>query len=367
MAAATMKDVAERAGVSTTTVSHVINQTRFVSEENRSKVQEAMKALGYQPNAIAKSLRQKSTNTIGLMISDIANPFFTSLIRGVEDVANAAGFNLILCNTDEKPEKEYTYLDVLQQKQVDGVIVAPTGENLDYFEALVDNGFPMVFIDRRLEGIACPAVLADNENGSYEAVSHLIGLGHRRIGIVVGLLGVTSTTERLRGYQKALAEHGLPFDKELVLPGKSKVESGREAALQLLALTARPSAIFATNNQMTIGVMRALHEQGVRCPDDMAVVGFDDFEWASAFRPLLTTVAQPVYDMGRVAAETLIERIRNKGETGDKGGAGVTGKADRAGAKQVITLGCTLVVRESCGAGGAAAATAESIADAGEK
>lgn len=339
MTNATMRDVAERAGVSTTTVSHVINKTRFVSDDNRKKVQEAMDALGYQPNAIAKSLRQKSTKTIGLVISDISNPFFTSLIRGVEDSVNASGYNLILCNTDEKPEKEHTYLHVLHQKQVDGIIMAPTGSNRGYLSGLVEKGFPLVFIDRRLDGFSCPSVLVDNENGAYHAVSHLIRLGHRHVGIVIGLQDVSSTVERLNGYKRALSDHGLPFDPALVQPGGSKVGSGLEAGLKLLDASPCPTAIFATNNLMTIGVMHALQERSIRCPEELAVVGFDDFEWASAFRPFLTTVAQPVYEMGRAAAEALIMRIRNK-----------TAKVKN------VTLECRLIVRESCGSGHSTAA-----------
>ena len=175
MGAVTMKDVAERAGVSATTVSHVINKTRFVSEEVRARVLQAMEELNYQPNAIARSLRQKATHTIGLIISDISNPFFTSLVRGVEDVANKKGYNLILCNTDEKPEKEQMYLHILRQKQVDGIIMAPTGGNYEYINDLVKKRFPIVFIDRYLDGIEAPAVLVNNEEGAYQATRNQLG------------------------------------------------------------------------------------------------------------------------------------------------------------------------------------------------
>lgn len=328
-----MKDVARRAGVSTATVSHVINNSRFVSDPVKQIVFQAMEELQYRPNAIAKSLRQKSTHTIGLVISDIANPFFTSLVRAVEDVANRKGYNLILCNTDEQPDKERVYLDVLMQKQVDGIIVAPTTGNTAYFRELAERNFPLVFIDRHLDEVNVPAVLVDSEDGAFQAVSHLIRLGHRRIGLVTGLTTVTTTGDRRRGYERALAEFGLPLDPALIRQGNSQVPGGQEGGLALLRLPLRPTAIFATNNLMTIGVMRALHDEGLQCPQDLAIVGFDDFDWASSFRPYLTTVAQPVYDLGKAAADLLLARLERKSKP-----------------KQRVVLKGTLIVRESCGA-----------------
>ncbi len=329
--AVTMKDVAARAGVSATTVSHVMNKTRFVSKEVKARVLRAMEELSYQPNAIARSLRKRSTQTIGLIISDIANPFFTGLVRGVEDVANSRGYNLVLCNTDEKPEKERMYIRVLMQKQVDGIIMAPTGGNREYIAGLVKQGFPLVFVDRYLEDVEAPAVVVDNEEGACQAVEHLVKLGHTRIAIVIGLPR-TTIVDRLKGYERTLEKHGLAIDPGLIKEGSSSVDGGFEASIELLALDPRPTAIFPTNNLMTIGVMRALQSRGIRCPEDIAVVGFDDFEWASAFRPFLTTVSQPVYDEGKNAAEVLIAQM--------KGRKVVPGRT---------VLTSTLNVRESCG------------------
>jgi LacI family transcriptional regulator len=326
----TMKDVGKLAGVSATTVSHVVNKSRFVSDNVKKRVLKAMEELNYQPNAIAKSLRQKSTLTIGLIISDISNPFFTGMVRGVEDTAAKFGYNLILCNTDENPDKERDYLHILRQKQIDGIIMAPTSGNSYYIGDLVKKGFPIVFIDRYLKEVDAPSVLVNNEEGAYQAIKHLIYLGHKEIGAIIGLDNITSTSERLNGYRRAVEEFGLTVKNSLIKQGNSKVAGGYQATLELLDIPSPPTAIFAANNLMTIGVMNALRSKSIRCPQDVAVIGFDDFEWASTFRPYLTTVAQPVYELGSKAAEVLIKRIR-KEKSGN------------------ILLGCNLIVRESCG------------------
>ncbi len=308
----TIRDVAELAGVSPTTVSHVINKSRFVSPDTKARVFEAMRELSYQPNAIARSLRMKTSNTIGLIISDISNPFFTNLVRGVEDVANSRGKNLILCNTDEKTDKEEMYLRILRQKQVDGIIMAPTSGSSKFLQQLLESGFPLVFIDRLLDGIDVPTVTVNNGEASCDAVRHLTGLGHTAIGIVTGMRGISSTAERMKGYERALSESGIAVDEQLVVEGRSRVEGGYDATVRLLGLKPRPTAIFATNNLMTIGVMRAVRDCGLRCPEDISVVGFDDFDWASAFHPFLTTVAQPVYEIGTTAVELLFKRMGAK-------------------------------------------------------
>jgi LacI family transcriptional regulator len=330
----TIKEVAKLAGVSIATVSHVANNSRFVSDQAKSAVLSAMEQLDYQPNAVAKSLRQKTTKTIGLIISDISNPFFTNLVRGVEDVANKKGFNLILCNTDEQSQKEKTYLDVLSQKQVDGIIVAPTNDNGVLFHDLVHKKFPLVFVDRYLEDMAIPAVISDSEDAAYLAVKHLIQLGHTRIGLANSLPSIQTTNDRIKGYRRALTEFGIPYDPKLVHQGDSKVDGGYKGGNKLLQLANPPTAIFATNNLTTIGVMKALQHAGVQCPEQMAVVGFDDFEWASAFRPNLTTVAQPVYDLGKIAAQMLVNLLLKKG---------------KVPVPEITKLKCSLIVRESCG------------------
>jgi LacI family transcriptional regulator len=327
----TIHDVARVAGVSIATVSATINQTAYVSPALQERVREAIAEVGYHPDAIARSLKTRTTKTIGLVISDISNPFFTALIRAIEDVANAAGYTLILCNTDERIEKEQAYLRLLRSRRVDGVILAPAGSAEDYgdFKALV--AAPAVFIDRRVPASA-DSVVVDNVQGARDAIRYLVSLGHRRIGLIAGLPKISTSKERLAGYHQALEEACIPVDPTLLKVGYSRLEGGHEAALELLALSHRPTAIFATNNLMAIGLMRAVAERGILCPADISVACFDDFDWASVFHPRLTTVAQPTYEMGKRAAELLLGRLRGGGDEG----------------RQELILAPTLVIRNSC-------------------
>ncbi len=330
---ATIRDVAERARVSVATVSAVFNENKYVSPELAGRVRESIATLHYRPNGLARSLKQQRAHILGLILSDITNPFFTTLVRAVEDTARSAGYTLLLGNTDENAAKEEAYVELLHSRQVDGLIlVASAGEHA-YLPALLEAGLPVVCVDRSLASLGADSVLTDNVAGAYQAVSHLIALGHRRIGIVTGLPGVTSTHQRLDGYRQALTEHGIAADPAFVREGDSRIEGGAARAAELLALPDRPTALFVTNNLMTIGAMRAIEDAGLRCPDDVALVGFDDFEWASVFRPRLTTVRQPVYEIGKVAARLLIQRIERK----------------RTGEAAEILLPPTLIVRESCG------------------
>ena len=330
----TLRDVARRAGVSTSTVSHVLNGTRPVSEELRRRVLDAMHELGYEPNAVARSLKVNRSNTIGLIISDISNPFFTAVVRGVEDVAQARGYTVILCNSDEDVAKETTYLKVLRSKRVDGLILAPAGRPHEYLRNLVKADFPLVFLDRDIEGLGVAAVLLDNEGAARQAVRHLVDLGHRRIGMITGRPSISTTTERLAGYLAALREAGLPVDERLIVSGGSSIEGGRAAANALLDLDPRPTAIFSANNLMTIGALVAIDARGLSIPEDIALVGFDDFPWSGVLRPRLTTVAQPTYELGRMAAEVLLRRLAGS----------------RSEPPERVVLPGKLTVRESCGA-----------------
>jgi LacI family transcriptional regulator len=329
----TMHDVARAAGVSIATVSATINQTTYVSPALQARVRKAIAEVGYHPDAIARSLKTRTTKTLGLIISDISNPFFTSLIRGIEDVANAQGYSLILCNTDERLEKERAYVQLLRSRRVDGVIMAPVGGAEDYVEFDVAVGAPIVFIDRRVPARA-DVVVTDNVQGARDVVRYLLGLGHRRIGVVTGLPKISTSEERLAGCRSAFAEAGLQPDATLLKVGYSRLEGGHQSALELLAMANRPTAIFATNNLMTIGLMRAIAERGLRCPEDISVACFDDFEWASVFHPRLTTVAQPTYEMGSQAAEFLLTRLNGHS----------------AAPPQTCVLSPTLVIRDSCAA-----------------
>ena len=307
---ATIYDVAKVAGVSVATVSHVINGTRRVAPDTAARVRRAIEELGYQPNGIAQSLRKRVTYAIGVLVSDITNPFFAHLVRGVEDAAHAAGYSIIVCNSDENSEKEDFYIRSLWRRRIDGMLIAPTRDGTSpALKELVQKGIPFVFVDRKAKGIGAPAVLSDNGGGAYLATKHLIERGHRRIGIVLGIPGATTTEERLAGYRQALEEAGIPFSEELVVWGGYRVEGGRQAARALLSLPKCPTAVFCTNNLMTIGVLQELFSRDTQIPQQVAVVGFDDLEWAELVNPPLTAVAQHPYDMGCRAFTMLCEHL----------------------------------------------------------
>jgi LacI family transcriptional regulator len=331
---ATIKDVAAHAGVSVATVSAVINSNKYVSPDLLQRVRESITALEYERNSLAQGLKKQTSQAIGLIISDITNPFFTSVVRGVEDVANARGYSLILGNTDEDLTKEKSYIRLLESKRADGLIVAVTLGNHEYLRSWPTHRLPLVSIDRLPSELSVDAVLIDNVAGARQAVEHLLTLGHVRIGIVTGLSGITTTEERLTGYQHALESHRIPLDPALIAEGDSRIEGGERAALQLLTQeTARPTALFVTNGLMTIGALQAINRVGLRCPEDIALVGFDDFEWAAVTHPRLTTVRQPTYEIGQKAAQLLFERMEK-----------------RDAALQVVRLQPRLIIRESSGA-----------------
>ena len=331
---ATMKDVAAHAAVSVATVSAVLNGNKYVSSGLTQRVRESIKQLGYERNSLAQGLKMQTSHAIGLIISDITNPFFTSVVRGVEDVANTRNFSLILGNTDEDLKKEKSYIRLLESKRADGLIVAVTAGSHEYLHAWPARHLPLVSIDRSLFALGIDSVLVDNVAGARKAVEHLITLGHRRIGVVTGIPGITTTEERLTGYKRALETHGIPFDPTLVAVADSRVEGGKFGTLQLLTQgTTRPTAFFVMNGLMVIGALQAITKVGLRCPQDIALVGFDDFEWAAVMHPRLTTVRQPTYEIGRRAAQLLFERLEK-----------------RDSVPQEVRLLPQLIIRESCGA-----------------
>ena len=307
---ATIKDVAARAKVSSATVSHVINGTRKVAPATIQRVQQAMKELDYHPNAVAQSLRTQKTNVIGAVVSDITNPFFATLIRGAEDAAIEAGYSLIVCNSDESLEKEDRYVRLLKRRQIDGLIISPVGDGThSVVHELPKWKVPFVFVDRQVEDIEADAVLSDNVDGAYKATRHLIERGHRRIGLILGIKGATTTEERLAGYRKALNEAGIPFTEELVTYGGYRIEGGQRASERFLSLSETPTAIFSTNNLMTIGVLQELSRNQVAIPEQMAVVSFDDLNLGELFQPPLTSITQDPYGIGRTAMGVLLERF----------------------------------------------------------
>ena len=334
----TARDVAERAGVSTSTVSHVLNGTRIVSDELRTRVLDAAHELGYEANAVARSLKTRRSHTIALITPDIGNPFFTSVVLGVEDVTSAAGYGLILCNSGEDPRREEAYLRMLGAQRVDGLILVPSGDHYPYLDRLLHTKSTIVLLDRVLSDVTAPAVTLDSVDAARMAVRHLVGLGHRRIGLIAPRGGTSSAAERIAGYRIELELSGITYDPALVRDGRSELEEARTAAAALLDLPDRPTALIVGNNLMTLGTVAAIEAHGLRVPEDVAIVGFDDAVWADVLHPRLTTIAQPTYELGRTAAELLMRRINDP-------------------AAQVplrTAMSGRLIVRDSCGASAAA-------------
>jgi len=308
---ATMKDVARLAGVSIATVSATINGSAFVSAELRERVTEAIHQLGYAPDGVARSLKKGRTQLIGLIVADITNPFFTELVHVIEAVMQDAGYSVLLCDTDEDFEKERHYLRILQTHRVDGVILAPTGaaEAYQSLKALSER-LPLVLVDRALPALGLDAATVDSFAGAYEATAHLLELGHRKVATVAGPHHLAPARDRLDGFRAALEAHGVAVRTDFIRSGSFREEEeAMAAALGLLSGEDRPSAIFAANNHMMIGVMRAITQLQLNCPRDVSVVGIDDFPWANAFTPRLTVVRQPVEQLGRAAVRLLLARM----------------------------------------------------------
>ncbi len=305
-----IKDVAEAAGVSVTTVSRVLSNNGPVRDSVRRRVLEVIEQLGYRPNAAARRLRSGDTATIGLIVSDVRNPFFTEVSRAVEDAAYAQGLRVILCNTDENPEKEAMYLHLMAGERVTGVIYSPTHEAAQRFDASA-HAFPVVMIDRAAPAGAADAVTLDNRDAARRLVEHLIERGHRR---VAGLFGNASTTGRERhgAFVEALARHGLAGRAEFVEPNPQTARARVHAWLEGPA-AARPEAIVASNGLLLLGAYRALREAEVRVPDDVALAGFDNDAWTDLVTPGVTVIAQPVYEIGKNAMQLLTQRLAEPG------------------------------------------------------
>ena len=330
---ATISQVAKKANVSRATVSHVINNTRYVSEGTRQRVEQAITELGYRPNILARSLRLGQTHTLGLILPDSSNTFFAEIGRGIEIAAFESGYNIILCNSDEDPQKENLYIDVLSKKQVDGIIFVSTCSQGDAFQSLNKLQIPIVLLDRKVTGLALDTVLTDHKAGGLIATNHLISLGHRRIGCIAGPSSTNPSAQRLVGYEQALSEAGIPVDESLIRSGDFHALSGRVMGNDLLSMDDAPTAIFACNDMMAIGVLRAASEKGMCVPDDLALIGFDDIELGSFTNPPLTTIAQSKLELGSKAIQFLIQRIKNP-------------QCDA----QYAMLPVSLILRDSCGA-----------------
>ncbi|WP_440998501.1 LacI family DNA-binding transcriptional regulator [Fodinibius sp. SL11] len=308
----TVEDVAREADVSTATVSRVFSGSAKVNKETTEKVLQAAKKLDYRPNRVASRLRGKGghSKVLGLIVTDLQNPFFSDIARGVGDIAYENDHGVIVCNTDEDPEKERFYLETLLSEKVAGLIIAPTIGNKEYLRT-VNQTLPLVSVDRHLSDFDVDTVTVNNKEGSYLAVKRLLELGHKRIGIVCGIEGILTTEERLNGYKKALKEENISINDELIFHGNSKEKGGVEGVRHLLNITEPPTAIYSTNNLMTLGIYEELYRQNVKVPNDVAIVGFDDMSWATALNPPLTAVRQPGYELGATAVELLLKRLSN--------------------------------------------------------
>jgi LacI family transcriptional regulator, galactose operon repressor len=304
----TIYDVARRAQVSPSTVSRVLNGKQTVDETLAERVRKAAEALDYRPNALARSLRRSRTNLWAVLVSDINNPFFTALVRGVEDVASGAKYSVVLCNSDEDPAKEAAYIAAILAEQIAGVIISPTGLSTHVRE-LVAAAVPIVAIDRQVPGATVDVVTVDNARAARLATAHLIDEGFVRIACITGMRDTSTALQRLDGYRDALRAAGRTFDERLVRYADFREGGGYAAMAELLDHAPRPDAVFTTNNLMTVGALECLVDRGVGVPEDVGVFGFDDVPCATLIRPPLSTITQPTYDIGRTAAELLLRRI----------------------------------------------------------
>jgi LacI family transcriptional regulator len=324
-----ISDVAARAGVSTATVSRALNGKSTVDRDLVARVQQAAEELGYRPNGPARNLRRQEAAVVALIISDVENPFFTAIARGVEDVAHEVGYSVVLCNSDESAEKENRYIDVAIQERVAGVILSPTGTTSSV-EKLASRGTAFVAVDRPLPNQVCDVVLVDTRLAARQATAHLIAQGYERIGCITGPVGVRTADDRLAGYRDALRTAKLRGSSKLVRRTEYKAAGAHHAAQELLDQAEPPDALLVANSAMAVGVLQALHEHGTRPGKEVGLVAFDDAPWAELVDPPLSVVAQPAYEIGTVAARLLLARI-----------------ADNTRPATTTTLGARLIERGS--------------------
>nr|WP_241266572.1 LacI family DNA-binding transcriptional regulator [Streptomyces scabichelini] len=332
-----MVDVARSAGVSVATVSHVLNDTRPVRPATRQAVLDAIDELGYTPNTLARSLVTARTRSIGLAVSAISNPYFTEILQGVEAGALEHGYSLLIADPHDDPAHERKVVQLLHERRVDGMIVAPSAAPGELIGYLGRHDVPTVFLDRLVDetaapGFECDQVCAENAEPVARLVTHLAELGHKRIGLVGGLPGLSTTSERISGYRHGLAYAGLPYDERLVVHGNSEAAGAERATGGLLSLPVPPTALVTANNAMTIGALRALRERDLSVPGDVALCCFDDFSWADLFSPRLTAISQPSKEIGAQAVRLLLDRLASPGRPA-----------------RTLRLPSTFVHRTSCG------------------
>jgi len=329
----TIKQVAQKAGVSTATVSRVITGKAPVSDELTHRVQEAISILDYHTNRTARGLRARTMQKVGVVLSDMQNPFFTRTLSGIEKVLLDADYVLLLGNSDENPKREQIHLDTLHSEGVDGIIVSIATSDPKAYQKILRAGTPLVLIDRVLPGLKVDSVVVNNIRGAFQATEHLIHLGHRRIGFIGGIPQMSTSLDRKEGYLQALVNHHIPVNAALIVDGNFRQEGGYMAMQQLLDMKEPPTAVLVANNLMTLGALRKIHEHRLSIPNDLAVIGFDDMDWATSLNPPLTVVAQPSFEMGLIAAQLLLSRIQ-----------------ESSSPTQQVVLETTLIIRESCGA-----------------
>ncbi|WP_375750288.1 HTH-type transcriptional repressor PurR [Vibrio sp. HN007] len=310
---ATIKDVARLAGVSTTTVSHVINKTRFVAEATQERVMEAVKELNYAPSAVARSLKCNTTRTVGMLVTQSTNPFLAEVIDGFESYCYRQGYTLILCNTGGIYEKQRDYVRFLAEKRVDGIFVLCSDLTTELQEMLESHtDIPKVIMDWGDWENQSDKIIDNSEEGGYLATKYLLERGHEKIFCLSGHLDKTLCIERIEGYKRALQEFDIEFNQENILEGNFECDMAVEAADRILELDEKPTAVFCFNDIMALGLMSRLQEKGMRIPEDISVIGYDNIDLAAYFSPPLTTVHQPKRRVGKTAFEILLERIKNK-------------------------------------------------------
>lgn len=335
MKRATLKEVAKFAGVSIATVSNALNGTRYVSKEVKEKIDHAIKELNYQPNILAKSLRIKESRIIGCLISDIANPFFSNVVRGIEEELAKKNYKILLSNTDSSVEKERKYLKMLVGQRVDGLIVSSAGNTGDYFRSMEKTGVPIVFLNRCPELMNSDVVMTNNIQGGYTATEHLIRHGYSKIAIITGPTSISTGKDRLIGYKRALEDYGVTEYEPLVKEGLFDIESGYRKMKELMEQDMKPDAVFICNNSMTLGAYKYLKEAKVSIPDQLAILGYDDTDWADIVDPPITTIKQPAYELGVAAAKLMLARIKN-----------VQVK------REIMYMDTSMIIRKSCGCQG---------------
>lgn len=332
--AVTITDVAEHAGVSAMTVSRVINGGQRVRADTRQRVERAIAELGYVPNSLARGLSSQKAGTLALIVPDVANPFFTLIVRGAENVARRAGYRMILCNTESELEREHEYIQEMLANRVEGLLIAPAGDrSARHLKLLERHNVPFVLVDRAIEGIECDLVQGDSIGGARRLVEHLVGLGHRRLALLGGEPEISTSRDRIKGFRQGLESAGLSPAAGLEILSRFEITGGYQAALKMLELAELPTAIVAMNNMVAVGIVQALRERNIEVPGDIALVCFDDIQYASLLFPFLTAMVQPAETFGTIATQLLLERI--DGRPGER--------------RRQVVLAPELVVRRSCG------------------